>query len=190
MKKISKIAIITLFCAALCACSSKAALSKDAIAREYAELSSLTLRADVTADCGDRVFEYGMKYEGSPEGGTITVVSPDSIAGLRVNTDFSSGEAALLYDGAELMAGELDSDGLTAVSAIPAMLDRWKNGYVTEASGELLGGSKYTALTYPISGETTLKTWFDPDTLLPYRAEIAVSGKTVIFCEFQDVTIN
>ena len=190
MKKISTLAILTLFCAALCACSSKTDLLKDAITHEYEDVSSLELRADITADCGDRIFEYGMKYEGSAESGTITVVSPELIAGLRVKTDFASGAASLLYDGAELMAEELDGDGLTAVSAIPAMLERWKNGYVSEAAGELLGGVKYAALTYPISGETTLKTWFDPDTLLPYRAEISASGKTVIFCSFQNVIIN
>jgi len=190
LKRTAKFIIIALLCITLCACSSKTDLSKDAIAREYSACTELGIRAAVTADCGGSVFEYGMKYSGSAESGTITVVSPESIAGIVIKTDSASGVTKLVYDGVELMAGELDKDGLTAVSAIPAMLDRWKNGYVSEAVTELLDGAKYTALTYPISDETELTTWFDPDTLLPYRAEFSVSGRTVVFCSFQDVTIN
>ena len=190
MAKWAKLSIIILLCMALCACSSKSEASKDDIAQEYSGFSEISVCADVTADCGDSIFEYGMKYSGSDVRGTITITAPESIAGLEIKADSASGETKLVYDGAELMAGELNEEGLNPVSAIPMMITQWKSGYVSEAQTELLDGAKLTALTYLISDETNLKTWFDPDTLLPYRAEIVTNGKTVVFCSFQDVTIN
>ena len=190
MIKPLKLSTIILFCMLLCACSSNTENAKDAILREYAAVSEYSINADIKADLGSSVFEYGVKYTGSAEKGTLTVLSPDSIAGIKVQTDSRSGETKLLYDGAQLYMGDLDDCGLDPVSALPLMAEHWRGGYVTECSIEPLGSAEYIALTYMISDGVTLKTLFDSDTHLPYTAEIVSNGKTVIFCSFKDVTIN
>ena len=157
------------------------------ICTEYASFSQFGVRALITADYGEHVLEYDMKYSGSASQGVIEIFAPETIAGLKVSVSTAE-KTKLQYDGAELWAGELSEGGLDPISSLPVMINQWRGGYLESAIVERLEGGTYLAAIYSINDYTHLLTWFDMETHLPYKAEISSDGRTVIRAVFSNVT--
>jgi hypothetical protein len=155
------------------------------IQEEYTAIDSLTVTAEVTADYGDRVYEFRLKYTGDDEEGTVEILSPESVKGIAAR--LTSGGRALRYDGAELSLGSLTKDGLSPMECLPFMIGRWKNGYVSGAVTEKLDGTDTVAVTFDVSENESLVTWFEADSSLPVRAELFFDGDMVIRCEFENI---
>ena len=153
-------------------------------------LSAQTLRMDaaLTADLGDEMLCFSVRYEGSASGGTLTVTAPEAIAGLTAEADVDSG--SLTCEGAVLAAGELTEDGLSPAEALPLMLRQWKTGYIDECGIEKVGGRRTFMIESRVSEAVVHRAWFDADTLLPVRGELISGGRTVLTCEFENVTVN
>lgn len=158
---------------------------------EYLELSDWTTDATVTADYGQRVYQYQLTAVAQGEETVLTLSAPETVAGITARL---KGEDSLLeYDGMSVETGPLDKNGLTPVSAIPVLMETAKTGYITSCameegeSGPLLHISCGDPEGRPGAGvETAL--WFDAGNHALVRGEISVDGFRTILCEFSNFT--
>ena len=89
--------LIKLCAAALCAvmllsaCSlpKSADAQMDDIRNFIASCSDVALNAHITADYGDRIFSFAVKYEGNDTGGRIEVIKPEEIAGITAQVSYA-----------------------------------------------------------------------------------------------------
>lgn len=147
------------------------------------EASEITVRAELTADYGETTEEYLLDVACDGRQTEVTVVEPALIAGVTARARW--GETELEYGGVLLGTGPLDADGLTPVSAMPAILDAMAGGYA-----ELLwwdGG--YLAARLYVGEDSRCTVWLDADTLVPAAAEIASEGRRVVSCTLRDWSI-
>ncbi len=76
---------------------------------EYAALSTWTAQAEITADYGQRVYEYTVAAEFDGEQTRLTLTAPDTVTGLTAVLTEDSG--ALEFDGLWVETGPLDPEG-------------------------------------------------------------------------------
>lgn len=150
--------------------------------------TTLSITADITADYGERVYDFTVKYDGKADSGKIEILAPEAVAGVKAEVSVSGG--TLLYDGAALDMGAVTGDGLSPAEAIPALISQWQTGYIADCSFEKLGETETLAVTTAITETVTQKTWFDVKTKCPLRAELSDGGKMVVACKFSGVTIS
>ncbi len=158
---------------------------------EYLAMDGCAARAAVTADYGQRVYRYEMAVAVSGEETLLTLAAPETVAGLTAR--MSGGENLLEFDGISVETGPLDENGLTPVSAVPALLEAARSGYITacalEEDGAVLRVDCGDPAGSPGTGaETAL--WFDAATHALTRGEISTDGFRVILCEFSEFTGN
>ena len=89
--------------------------------RYYAALSSFTARAQVTADYGERVYQYELAMSGDLTQGSLEVLSPENIAGAGFS--WAEGGGSMSYEGVSLETGALSEDGLSPADAMPMILE-------------------------------------------------------------------
>ena len=156
---------------------------------ELLEMDSCTARLEITADYGQRVYQYEMAAAVTGEDTVLTLSAPETVAGLTARL---SGEgSALEFDGLAVDTGPLDGAGLTPVSAFPALLEAARTGYILSCGLEedtgLLRVDCGDPAGSPGSGtETAL--WFDPETHALAKGEISVDGFRAISCQVSDFT--
>lgn len=189
-RKITIPAVLLVFLLGLTGCASSGGGAEELaleIRTEYISATRLDMTLRVTADYGDRVYEYGLKYVGDASSGTLEIRSPESIAGLTATV--TADGATLQYDGAILDTGLLDG-GLSPMQAVPLLLSEWQSGYITDCYFETFGDTESLAVSTQITDSETQKVWFDVETHLPVRAEIFSEGSMVISCDFEDIIIE
>ena len=158
---------------------------------EYLAMDGCAARAAVTADYGQRVYHYEMAVAVSGGETLLTLSAPETVAGLTARM---TGEENLLeFDGVSVETGPLDDTGLTPVSAVPALLEAARSGYITacalEEDGTVLRVDCGDLAGSPGTGtETAL--WFDASTHALRKGEMSVDGFRVILCEFSEFTGN
>ena len=155
---------------------------------------SCAAHLEMTADYGQRVYQFGMDLAWAKEGDTVlTLTAPGSVAGVTAR--IAVGETALEYDGVHLETGALDPSGLSPVDAAPAFLSYAREGFMAECVLEDEDGVSGLRVAFrdpekdPGTG-TEAQLWFDPATSAIRRGEISSDGVTVIQCEFSDMTIG
>ena len=150
---------------------------------EYLELERCSASLEITADYGQRVYQFGMEAQVQGEDAALTLTAPETVAGLTARW---AGEAGTLeYDGVAVETGSLDPEGLDPVSAFPVLLEAARSGYLTacalEEDGTVLRVDCGDPAGTPGQGtETTL--WVDGETGALLRGEIRVDGFRVIGC--------
>ena len=150
---------------------------------EYLELERCSASLEITADYGQRVYQFKMDAQVQGEDAVLTLTAPETVAGLTARW---AGEAGTLeYDGVAVETGSLDPEGLDPVSAFPVLLEAARSGYLTacalEEDGTVLRVDCGDPAGTPGQGtETTL--WFDGETGALLRGEIRVDGFRVIGC--------
>jgi hypothetical protein len=152
------------------------------------EAEKLEITAAVTADYGDRVYDFKMKFTGNADLGEIEILAPEAIAGLKAEVSISGG--TLEYDGATLDTGALTGDGLSPAEAVPVLIAQWQNGFLSGCNFEKLDDTDALAVTSDVTDSVAQRTWFDTATQLPLRAELDENGKMVIKCDFENVIIE
>ena len=158
---------------------------------EYLAMGSCTAQAKVQADYGERVYRYEMTLSWSPEETVLTLTSPQTVAGLTARA--AGEESFLSYDGLVLETGPLDQEGLSPVSALPALMQAARSGFITGCGLEELGELETVRVSCgdpegePGQGRE-VELWFDTDTHALVRGEIRVDGRQVIACAFSDFT--
>ena len=158
---------------------------------EYLEMTSCAGRAAITADYGQRVYRYELALWNQGEEMTLTLSAPDTVAGITAHV---GGEHNLLvYDGVSVETGPLDPEGLSPVSAVPALLEGARSGYIVscalEEDGALLRMDCGDPEGTPGTG-SEVSLWFDTSTHALSRGEISVDGFRAILCEFTDFAMS
>ena len=144
---------------------------------EYLAMDACTVQAAVTADYGQRVYEYEMAVSVGGGETVLVLAAPETVAGLTARL---TGKASVLeFDGVSVETGTLDDDGLTPVSALPALLETARSGYITacalEEEGAVLRVDCGDPTSTPGAG-TEYVLWFDAATHALTRGEISVDG--------------
>ena len=156
---------------------------------EFLAAQGCSATAEITADYGQRVYQYTMEVSGAGEEMTLTLTAPDTVAGITARL---KGEDSLLeYEELVLETGPLNPAGLTPVSAVPALLEAVRSGYITcctleEECGLLrvdCGDPEGTA-----GSGTEISLWFEANSHQLRRGEIRDDGFRVIDCVFTDFT--
>lgn len=157
---------------------------------EYLGMESCTAQASVTADYGQRVYQYEMDISVEGEETVLHLTAPDTVSGFTARV---TGEDSVLeYDGVWVETGPLDESGLTPVSALPALLEEARSGYITACALEEDGALLRVDLGDPAGSlgtgtETAL--WFDASSHAMTRGELSVDGFRVILYEFSQFTM-
>jgi hypothetical protein len=188
MRQVVSLALMTAILLGTCSC----AVTDGGKAQERAleqrtaliAAESIELTANITADYGDRVYEYAFQCTETGDLCRLQVLEPETIAGLTAEISDDGGE--IVFDGARLSVGALDGDGLEPVSAVPLMIKTWRTGYIEGAVFEKLNDTDTLKITYRVSDDETLETWFDRDTGKPIYADILADGRRVIACSFTE----
>ena len=160
-----------------------------AIRAALLERESFSLRADLRADYGDRIYDYRLAYTGSGEGGVLRVEAPLELEALEVELE---------GDHARLRYGEtiLDTGALVGrespVQAFPLMIRAWLRGSVAACWHEDLEGIPCVAAEIhlgEVGAEDRLlcRVWFRRDTGDPVYAELAKDGRVCLFCHMLHV---
>jgi hypothetical protein len=144
----------------------------------------IALTAELTAEYEQTTASYTLAADYDGQETVIQVLAPEIIAGVQARAKW--GEATVAYDNVILAAGALDEEGLTPVSAIPAMLEAMASGYV-----ELLWWEEdYVAARLYVGQDSVCTLWLDGESLTPVHGEIASGGRQVISCEFTSWEIS
>ena len=126
----------------LTACSGSGEESADNLAAriraEYLALSGWSAEIDMTADYGERVYDFTVDAVWQREGDTVlTITAPELIAGITAR--LTDGAGYLEYEGASLSTGPLTGDGMNPLEAVPYVMDQIKSGYMARCSFEQEG---------------------------------------------------
>ena len=164
------------------------------IRAEYLGMAGCAATAEITADYGQRVYEFTleMRYEKDGEM-VLTVTAPEDVAGVTARV--RDGAATLEYDGASLETGQLDGQGLSPVSALPVLLECVRSGFIAEVGREDLDERSALRMCCrdpeqtPGSGVEAAM-WFDLDSHALLQGEILVDGARVILCRFTQFTME
>jgi len=154
----------------------------------YLSADGCTARMQVTADYGQRVYTYAIDAQVVGGETVLTVREPSEIAGITAR--LRGGESFLEYDGAVLETGPLAEDGLTPISAAAALLEAARSGFIDSCGTE--GENLYILCRDPADppgAGRQIGLWFGPDGGL-LRGEVAVDGRRVICCKFENFTLN
>lgn len=157
----------------------------------YQALAGWNAEADITASVGDKVFDFTLAVQWRREEETVlTITAPELLSGVTAR--IAKGETVLEYDGAGLSLGLLDGKGLTAVSAVPWLMEQIDKGYMAKCAwaGE---GDGQLAVTFrepeakPGEGTEYLLT-FDRESQALLSAEVSVDGTSVLTAQFRNFT--
>ena len=148
--------------------------------QQYAAVGSATMEAEIVCHYDDEVRKYTLLCAYSPEKSTVTVLSPKNLSGITAQVE--NGTLTLSYDDISLDAGTYSAAAVSPVVALPKLMEAAAWGYPAEQSEEMLGERTCIRLGCDLSDEpgTLYTTWFDAQSLLPLRSEIAVDG-TLLF---------
>lgn len=158
-----------------------------AIRGEYMAMTSYSLQAQVNADYGQRVYDFTLSVTWDGEETAVVIREPEMLAGVtaRITED----EGTLEYDDLSLETGFLDEDGLSPVSALPALMEAARSQYIDRCTltDNILEVHCADPEQKPGTGrEVTL--WFDAQTHALTGGEISQDGRRVIACEIAEFT--
>lgn len=162
------------------------------IRTEYLAMTACSATVDITADYGQRVYEYTLSVAWQKEGETVlTVLEPENIRGITARVE--NGSVQMEYDSASLETGMLSAERLSPMGVIPAVLDYILTGYIAECDFETVGETQQIWFccrdpeNSPGTG-TEAAFWFDLESHALVRSEVLSDGYTVIQCAFTDFT--
>lgn len=164
-----------------------------AIRDEYQHMAGWSATADLTADYGEKVFDFTLDVQWQREGETVlTITAPELLSGITARV--AKGETVLEYDGAGLSLGLLDGDGLTPVSAVTALMARIDQGYMAQCGWTGPEDSQLSVLCRDpelAAGQgTEFLLTFDRATHALLGMEVSSAGTTALTASFKNFTAN
>ena len=162
------------------------------IRAEYLAMTACSASVDITADYGQRVYEYSMSLSWQKDGETkLTVTAPENIAGISAR--IQDGNSYLEYDGASLETGVLSGTGLSPIEVVPVAINYILSGYIGECDFETVDEQELLWFCCrdpecePGVG-TEAAFWFEPESHALKQAEMLSDGYCVVRCVFHDFT--
>lgn len=162
-----------------------------AVRDTYGNLAGWSSTVDVTAEVGDKVFDFTLDAQWRREGETVlAITAPELLAGITART--AQGETVLEYDGAGLSLGLLDGDGLTPVSAATAFMEQIEKGWMAKCtwSGENGEQLQITFRDPELEADTGTQylLTFDRAGGALLAAEVSTAGETVLTARISNFT--
>ena len=185
-----------LLCLILAACGEEPSYDEEALRlrTDYLAMQSCQGTAEITADYGQRVYDYTVDFSWQREGeAVITIKSPQEVAGITAR--LGNGESQMEFDGVALETGPLSEDGFAPGDCIPAMIEAIQTGYIAQSGEEERDGITCLRLQIrnpdnPVGTGRELSIWLDPQSSALVAGEVAQDSFTVIHCKFTDFTIE
>lgn len=169
---------LLMICLLFTACGNSAAKSGyDEFVRDLESRDGIGFTAKLRCEYTDKTAEFTVGYTEDENGCTVTVLEPELISGIKAHAD--SGETSLEFEGVILDTGELDSFGLTPMSAAPLLMDALRLGHLESYWRE--DGKKVFQLIP--SDELTVTVWFEPASMTPMHAELMSGSRVMIYCD-------
>lgn len=138
--------------------------------------------ADITADYGDKIYEFSVQVQYDMEKTKLTVLSPEEISGIAATV--SENGSKLSFDGTELDFGKLANGYVSPISAPWLLGQCWTAEYISGAGAD----GQYERITY-LKGyndrELTVNTWLNAEGI-PIRAEVLHEGQRCLNIEIRD----
>ena len=191
MGKRQRLAVFCIFLLLLGGCGGRSHSEKAAFLKlrsMWLEKGSVTLRSEVRADYGERVYDFTLRYEGGGESGVLSVEKPLELEG--VEAELSEKGVTLRYDGVLLDTGAILGN-LSPLEAFPLLVRTWQKGFVTDCWRETWNGESCLAVQFDLTeaGETEERlclSRFRPSDGTPLDAEFLAAGRTVLYCRFME----
>jgi hypothetical protein len=150
--------------------------------------SVLTAKAEITADYGERVYEYTVTIEGTQKAGKLTVEKPENIAGTVLG--WSDGSTTLTSEDVTLETGPLTESGLSPADAVPLLLSACAEGTLIEYQSPGDDGLLYAQLEVPEQPTQTVSCWFEEQSGAVKRCTLAEQGVTVLTLDFSNFKLT
>lgn len=174
----------------LTACADKGREAEElalAIRGDYLASSVITAQCDIVADYGQRIYAFSYGITSTEEEMTLILLEPEELAGMVVV--FSEEDSSLSYDGVLLETGTLTEGGITPITAIPALLQAVKTGFIVLCDLETEGDVTRLRIIYrdpdiPAGTGEEITLWMNPETGVLLEGEIAQDGYRVLGCTF------
>lgn len=171
------------FMLTLCACAaSETGMERFESMRQSVVDRELSFSADITADQGRTVENFSVDCLRADREYLITITSPELIRGISARTD--NGGTGIEFDGVILDIGNLNSDGLTPVSAVPTIITAMEKGHLENFWKESSDSGEVYAALLNVSGDVDVILYMDAETMSPIGAEIRNDLITVLRCSF------
>ena len=188
MKKILSVAVLLLI---LGGCSTKDASQSFIDIRSTYLSADITLSADVSADYGDRCYEYSLSYTGDGKSGEVSILSPEEICGISASIDDNK-KVSLKYGDMLIDTGVLYGTGVTPVETLPLIVNAIREGYVSSVYIEKLKDTDYIVVdideTPAGESEKIIYTlWFSTENNALHKAEISTGGFVSVTAVFREV---
>lgn len=158
-----------------------------AIRGGYLTAQTITARCTLTADYGERIYQFGFDVSHTAQQTSLTVTQPETIQGLEIAV--TEGGSQILCDGVLIETGTLSADGLTPITAVTAILEGLVSGYVqqcdlTEGILTLTCGDP----DLPLGTGQQIVLTLDDETGNLLQGEILVDGVRKIDCQFETIS--
>ena len=180
------IAVPMLILCLLCACAGKANDPLQAPMDHRAALlakGGCAFELEALAETDGQTWALTLACELDAAGnGTVTVLAPESIAGIAAVTDGETGR--LVYKDLALGLGTLPGTELAPAAAPGRLVRAWARDWIASA-----GPEDGALLACYEDGSLTARTWFDAAGV-PIRAELAVDGQSRFQAEIRNFTWN
>lgn len=160
---------------------------------EFLAAGSCSGTAEVTADYGQRVYEFTLNFSWEKEGETVlTLTAPEELAGLTARA--AQGQTRLEFDGISLDTGELTGEGLTPLELVPALMEWTQTGFMAQCVYETLGETPALRVQFrdpdmKAGTGTECTAWFARTGHALLRTELFWNGELVLSGDFSDFTI-
>ena len=181
-----------ILCLSLTACSPERGTQAEQMAldirAEYLAMEGCSAVVDLTADYGQRVYEFQVEATYRQEGESVFIVTaPEEIAGVTAR--LREGKGYLEYDGVQVETGPITDDSLSPIEAIPLLLYNVGEGFMAECGMEPVGEQELLRVVCrdPLAqaGQgVECSLWFDPETHALLRGELSQDGFTAVTCVF------
>ncbi len=172
--------ILCMLCllALLCGCAAQDGAMEEALSLRASLLSKgVAFDADVTADYGDRLYQFSLHCQASPQGAlTFQVTAPETIAGITGT--ISAGGGKLTFDDQALAFSLLADGQISPVAAPWILMQTLRGGYLTSCTRES-GGIRVAIDDSYEEDALHLDIWLD-DKGLPQRGEILWQGRRIL----------
>ena len=157
---------------------------------EFLAAGSCTGTAEVAADYGQRVYEFGLDFSWVRDGETVlTLTAPSDLAGLTARVE--QGRSRLEFDGISLDTGELTGEGLTPLELVPALMEWAQTGFMAQCVYETLGDTPALRVQFrdpdmQAGTGTECAAWFARTDHALLRAELFWNGEMVLSGDFSN----
>ena len=176
-----KLLPLILCCALLlCGCGENAVERRfESFTRALNERTDLAFTAQLRCEYPERTLRFTLDYQAAEDGESVTVLSPENIAGIRA-TRADSG-TRLEFEGLILDTGDLDPYGLSPMNALPLLADTLRHGHLDSCWTE--GEDLLASLIR--DDHLTVRVRFDP-AMTPVQAELYSDNRLTVFCELSE----